>query len=131
MLYRWPGNVRELQNSIERAVILSGNGRQITAAALGLSASGGFQTELPLMVPLEEPPEPVARPEGEGEVPMLGEGGTLSIAELEKRAIGIALKQTNGNRTLAAAKLGISIRTLRNKLQEYRDSGEVPECVNE
>ncbi|HEY1107383.1 MAG TPA: helix-turn-helix domain-containing protein [Opitutaceae bacterium] len=43
---------------------------------------------------------------------------------LEKEAIRAALKQTNGNRTQAAAALGISIRTLRNKLQEYRDAGD-------
>ena len=43
---------------------------------------------------------------------------------LEKTAIRAALKQTGGNRTQAAAALGISIRTLRNKLQEYRDAGD-------
>jgi transcriptional regulator with PAS, ATPase and Fis domain len=137
MLYRWPGNVRELQNAIERAVILSGNGRQITAASLGLSASGGFQSELPLIAAESLPSggEPPDGPEaGEGIPLELGgpdENGTLSIAELEKRAIRIALQKTAGNRTQAAAKLGISIRTLRNKLHEYREAGDELECVNE
>jgi hypothetical protein len=47
----------------------------------------------------------------------------LRLDELEKQAIAAALKQTGGNRTKAAVALGISIRTLRNKLQEYRDAG--------
>jgi DNA-binding NtrC family response regulator len=47
----------------------------------------------------------------------------LSIAELEKQAIRAALLKTDGNRTQAAVLLGISIRTLRNKLQEYREAG--------
>ena len=46
------------------------------------------------------------------------------IAEMEKQAIKAALQQTGGNRTKAADLLGISIRTLRNKLQEYREAGE-------
>jgi DNA-binding NtrC family response regulator len=50
-------------------------------------------------------------------------GGVLPIAVLEKQAIQAALLQTDSNRTQAAALLGISIRTLRNKLQEYRNAG--------
>ena len=53
-----------------------------------------------------------------------GTGNVLRLDELEKQAIRVALRQTAGNRTQAAAALGISIRTLRNKLQEYRDAGE-------
>jgi DNA-binding NtrC family response regulator len=52
------------------------------------------------------------------------QGGVLRLDELEKQAIRAALTQTAGNRTQAAAALGISIRTLRNKLQEYRESGD-------
>jgi DNA-binding NtrC family response regulator len=52
-----------------------------------------------------------------------GNGEVLRLDELEKQAIAAALRQTEGNRTKAAAALGISIRTLRNKLQEYRDAG--------
>jgi DNA-binding NtrC family response regulator len=50
--------------------------------------------------------------------------GVLRLDELEKQAIRTALRQTGGNRTQAAAVLGISIRTLRNKLQEYREAGD-------
>jgi len=53
-----------------------------------------------------------------------GSGMVLRLEELEKQAIRAALRQTAGNRTHAAAALGISIRTLRNKLQEYRDAND-------
>ena len=117
--YRWPGNVRELQNTIERAVILSESGRPVTAAALGLP---GDLAMADLPVPAEPAaPEPAAgaNPDVTGE-----HGGVLRLDELEKQAIKAALRQTGGNRTQAAAALGISIRTLRNKLQEYRDAGD-------
>jgi DNA-binding NtrC family response regulator len=50
----------------------------------------------------------------------------MSLDELERRAILRALQATGGNRTKAAELLKISIRTLRNKLQEYRTAGLVP-----
>jgi DNA-binding NtrC family response regulator len=53
-----------------------------------------------------------------------GNGTVVRLDELEKQAIKAALRQTAGNRTQAATALGISIRTLRNKLQEYRESGD-------
>ena len=58
-------------------------------------------------------------------MPLANPDGTIfSIARLEKEAIRAALEQTAGNRTQAATLLGISIRTLRNKLQEYRDAND-------
>jgi len=131
--YRWPGNVRELQNTVERAVILSESGRPVTAAALGLPVD---------LAPVDAaapaalwdagdpaPPEPPAPEVAEVvELPNAGltdeSGRVLRLDALEKQAIRAALRQTGGNRTQAAAALGISIRTLRNKLQEYRDAGE-------
>jgi DNA-binding NtrC family response regulator len=119
--YRWPGNVRELQNTIERAVILSEDGRPVSAAALGLHGMQDADVTTPPMAPT-----PVAEPPlGAEAVPVVAQDGqVLPMAELEKRAIKAALLQTGGNRTQAAELLGISIRTLRNKLQEYRDAGE-------
>jgi DNA-binding NtrC family response regulator len=131
LAYRWPGNVRELQNMVERAVILSENGRTVTAATLGLP--GGLS--------VEETPAPTASSTAENDpgagmapvTPTTGEMGTsvtdgqgqvLRLDQLEKHAIRAALRQTGGNRTQAAAELGISIRTLRNKLQEYRLAGD-------
>lgn len=129
--YRWPGNVRELQNTVERAVILSESGRPVTAAALGLPGDM-MPTDANSMAPwtegeLQEPAVNGAEggaPNGFAP-PVTGESGqVLRLDELEKQAIRAALRQTNGNRTQAAIALGISIRTLRNKLQEYRDAGD-------
>jgi DNA-binding NtrC family response regulator len=135
LAYRWPGNVRELQNTVERAVILSENGRSVTAAALGLpgnlniaepsaeqwssaASEGARDPNLPAEVPISsvasEPTTSVTDAQGQ----------VLRLDHLEKNAIRAALRQTGGNRTQAAAELGISIRTLRNKLQEYRLAGD-------
>jgi DNA-binding NtrC family response regulator len=108
----WPGNVRELQNLVERAAILAEPERPLGPELLGLG-------NLPLHTPL-----PVAggaaKPPG---------NVVLPLHEMEKRCIFDALEKTGGNRTQAAALLEISIRTLRNKLLEYRtatgeDAGE-------
>lgn len=136
LAYRWPGNVRELQNAIERAVILTEEGRAVSAAALGLPVAGTtistgealLNTTMPFdfettvaEVPAESSP---SSPPAHAAVPVTDAAGrVLTIAELEKQAIRAALDQTDGNRTKAAEVLGISIRTLRNKLQEYRDAG--------
>ncbi len=128
--YRWPGNVRELQNTVERAVILSEAGRPVTSAALGLP--GDFSATDVNSVPPWEPeisalPESIVIEGGSAERPQNltdGSGHVLRLDALEKQAIRVALRQTAGNRTQAATALGISIRTLRNKLQEYREAGE-------
>ncbi|MFP4127307.1 MAG: sigma 54-interacting transcriptional regulator [Alphaproteobacteria bacterium] len=102
--YDWPGNVRELENCVHRAVLLAG-GASIDVDAIRL---------------------PKAREGGGG-----GSGGGLvgrTFAEVERKLILDTLDHTRGNRTQAAAILGISIRTLRNRLHEYADAGTaVPE----
>ena len=128
--YRWPGNVREMQNTIERAVILTESGRPVTASALGLPGDYHLEeTPAPVVSEQNSPAYEIAH---EGSlvtthtVPVTDRaGGVQTIAILEKQAIKAALLQTEGNRTQAAAVLGISIRTLRNKLQEYREAGDV------
>jgi DNA-binding NtrC family response regulator len=133
--YRWPGNVRELQNTVERAVILSESGRPVAAAALGLpadSVSTDLKTPTPWEAVVESEPVADAAPSELASVVELSSGAGLTdetgrvlrLDALEKNAIRAALRQTGGNRTQAAAALGISIRTLRNKLQEYRDAGD-------
>jgi DNA-binding NtrC family response regulator len=97
--YPWPGNVRELQNAVERAVILS-------------PPDGGLKAD---DFPSAAPPS--------AEEAILPQGGLITLDELEKRAIIEALRRTGGNRTHAATALGISIRTLRNKLAAYRAQG--------
>ena len=95
MEYPWPGNVRELENIIERAVILS---RDNTLSPKDISLP------FPLSVKAE-----------------VGENGKqCSMKDMEKALILKTLTEYNNNRTHTAKTLGISIRTLRNKLKEYR-----------
>jgi len=132
MAYRWPGNVRELQNTVERAVILTESGRIVTAPTLGLPGDLSFAEDEPVVpgpafdpYADDKPGGTVGDPNAGAAAPAVSNGqGVIKLDELEKQAIRAALRQTAGNRTQAAAALGISIRTLRNKLQEYRDAGD-------
>jgi len=107
----WPGNVRQLQNFIERLVVLSEapriSKREVTAQltslvtpTLSLAAAGGFNAAesapQSTVVELEE-----------------------AVKKAERRALEKALKSANGNRSVAARLLGISRRTLYNKLEEH------------
>lgn len=114
----WPGNVRELENTIHRAVLLS-SGAEIEAEAIrspdgapaapGQSFSGTAQHAA-------QTAEAVTRT-------LVGR----TVADVERDLIIETLDHCLGNRTHAANILGISIRTLRNKLKQYSDEGlEVP-----
>ena len=81
---------------------------------------------MPMVLPDEVPLAPAAAPALTN-----GNGQVLRLDEMEKNAIRAALKQTGGHRAQAATVLGISIRTLRNKLQEYRDAGDAVEVGSE
>ncbi len=106
--YTWPGNVRELENTMHRAILLA-SGAEIDAEAILLTsqdstntsgASDGFDND--------------------------GAGTNLvgqTVAEVERGLIINTLDHCLGNRTHAATILGISIRTLRNKLKQYGDEG--------
>ncbi len=107
--HHWPGNVRELQNVIERAVILGSGGQELEIGYLGYAPA-----------PAEAPvPEPSAAPPAANPAPAMENGEPLSLGEMEKRHILSVLDRCHGNRTHTAKKLGISVRTLRNKLHEY------------
>jgi DNA-binding NtrC family response regulator len=108
--HSWPGNVRELQNVIERAVILCADGEELQAGNLGLGGISISVVPSPGAAALTAPP---------ADVPAAARDDALSLAELEKRHILATLDRCGGNRTHAARKLAISIRTLRNKLNEY------------
>jgi len=109
----WPGNVRELQNTIERAVILSEENHLIEPACLGLI----HMLEAAPTSSISHAPRQIWNPEPHSECsPRL----VKPLEEVEREYILRALEQTNGNRTQAATLLKISIRTLRNKLNEYK-----------
>ncbi len=116
--HSWPGNVRELQNVIERAVIFCGDDDSLRLEHLGLPAAAkAVPVNLP---PLAAPPS-VAVPAA----PPLSEPvRTLTLAEMEKQQILQVLAKNQGNRTLTAKLLDISVRTLRNKLNEYGVAGK-------
>jgi DNA-binding NtrC family response regulator len=126
--YNWPGNVRELQNTVERAVILSESGRPVSAGLLSFSDNPADLTtegaEIDWNGEESVGDETWEEPAAAVGVSVSGESGVKSIAELEKDAIRTALQQTGGNRTQASEILGISVRTLRNKLREYLTSGD-------
>lgn len=105
--WKWPGNVRELENVIERAVLMSA-GDEISPEDIAINGLEAAQSER-------------ARAEFEP---------GMTISEAERRLIMKTLEYTGQNRTRAAQLLGISIRTLRNKLHEYgvmKGSENVPE----
>lgn len=131
--YDWPGNVRELQNLMERAVLLAGKGPIETSHFLldGETWSLGEDTDFSACQPrdsgfAENREQPAFQPSPAGAA-LAGTGEVLPIAEMERHLILRSLDQTQGNRTQAASLLGISVRTLRNKLNEYRQQGlEIP-----
>jgi DNA-binding NtrC family response regulator len=117
---RWPGNVRELENTMHRAVLLAG------ADEIGLDAIRTPDGELiGEAIPAGMRPrldETVARAAETAEaVTRILVGRT--VADVERDLILSTLDHCLGNRTHAANILGISIRTLRNKLKEYSDEG--------
>ncbi|RAI39403.1 sigma-54 dependent transcriptional regulator [Rhodoplanes roseus] len=109
---RWPGNVRELENTIHRAVLLAA-GDEIGAEAI-LTPDGERLDQ--------------ARPAAVEHATLAAEAVTRAlvgrtVADVERDLILETLKHCLGNRTHAANILGISIRTLRNKLNEYSAEG--------
>jgi two-component system response regulator HydG len=94
--YDWPGNVRELMNTVERGVVLT-RSEYIDEGEL-----------TPVL--LKEPGEKTLPP---------GEAGAVSLEALEKATILKTLDQTGGNKSEAARRLGITRRTLHQKLKKY------------
>jgi two-component system, response regulator FlrC len=111
---RWPGNVRELENTIHRAVLLS-TGDEIGPEAI-LAPDGARLDD-----PKGHPPAVAHAALAAEQVTRALVGRT--VAEVERDLILETLKHCLGNRTHAANILGISIRTLRNKLNEYAGDG--------
>jgi two-component system, NtrC family, response regulator HydG len=100
--YGWPGNVRELENAIERAVILM-PGDYITEKQLPMSI---IQSQTAEWEPLQT--SAMSMPPAE-----------RSLGEIEREAILAALEATGGNKSEAARRLGITRKTLHNKLKLY------------
>jgi DNA-binding NtrC family response regulator len=100
MHFSWPGNVRELRTAVEHAVVLC-RGERIALR------------DLP----------PSVRREGSASEARFLQGKDLTVKDAEKQLIMRALKETDGNRTRAAGKIGMSRRTFHRKLHEYHLEG--------
>lgn len=90
--YSWPGNIRQLRNVIQRACVLA-EGPTITSCNL---------------------------PETRDVIAMTAQSHSWSLDEIERQAILARIEKFDGNKTAAAADLGVSARTLRNKMARYR-----------
>jgi DNA-binding NtrC family response regulator len=105
----WPGNVRELRNVIERAVILAGEGEIQPRHLSGASASAAAPAA---GTPREAQPLPV--PDNVLQMPV-----GARMEEVEEAYLRLTLKFTNDNKTRAAEILGLSLRTLHNRVNAY------------
>lgn len=97
--YSWPGNVRQLRNAVEYATITTGDKEEVSLASLPREISqtaGAFE---------EKKNEAAAPP--------------LSLKEMEKQAIQAALKRSGGKKDIAAKELGIGLKTIYRKIEEY------------
>ncbi|MEW6019699.1 MAG: sigma-54 dependent transcriptional regulator [Pseudomonadota bacterium] len=112
--HRWPGNVRELENAIHRAVLLSA-GEEITEDAIRLPDGQP-------LAPVDAGARTAQAASFAAEAVQRSFVGQ-TVAEMEQQLIIDTLEHCAGNRTHAANILGISIRTLRNKLKEYSEAG--------
>ena len=124
--HHWQGNVRELENTMHRAVLVSQED-EIEAAAIMLSGQKSAtvaQTAVATAKTAEKASAAAQEPASGGEGSLVNR----TVADVERELILNTLDHCLGNRTHAANILGISIRTLRNKLKEYSESGiAVPE----
>jgi DNA-binding NtrC family response regulator len=94
--YDWPGNVRQLRNLLESVIV----------------------TATREVIDIQDLPEPIRQAHPTASVQALVTAG-LTMEQLEKEAIRAALQQTQGNRSEASERLGISVRTLHRKIKEY------------
>ena len=109
LAYTWSGNVRELESTMHRAVLLS-TGDEIDADAVMLKDK------------VSETAKPAEQPSDVGQ----------TVASMERKLILDTMESTSWNRSTAATILGISIRTLRNKLKQYQDEGyQIPSTHQE
>lgn len=126
--HRWPGNVRELENTMHRAILLA-RGHRIGPEAILLP--DGTAPSIEHGIGAEADSYPLVAEDADESV---GTGGLVgkTVAEVEKDLIIDTLHHCLGNRTHAANILGISIRTLRNKLNQYQADGTpVPSASSE
>lgn len=131
--HHWRGNVRELENTMHRAVLLA-QGDSVDADAIMLTGEGMAPAGMAAAAPTPAPatpfaPSTVPSPSSPADPAPSSSSATTeglvgrTVADVERELIIDTLSHTFGNRTHAANILGISIRTLRNKLKQYGEEG--------
>ncbi len=127
----WRGNIRELENTMHRAILMATQD-DIEAEAIFIQSDGLSASMAPPTPPAANAPDPagVSNAQTTGvDAPTLQNQSSVesmigrTIADVERDMILNTLDHCLGNRTHAANILGISIRTLRNKLNQYKDAG--------
>jgi two-component system response regulator FlrC len=122
--HHWRGNIRELENTMHRAVLMSVQ-NEVEADAVNIAGSMASQASTK---PVEATP-PSSNPPSPNNPEAVENLVGRTIADVERQMILNTLDHCLGNRTHAANILGISIRTLRNKITQYRDEGlNIPEA---
>ena len=109
--YTWPGNIRELENIVERSVVLGYKEVEVPSEHMSLNRPSAFDDGQ----------------DNDSELSEQALKAGVTIREMEKMLIFETLRANCWNKTKTAQMLDISIRTLRNKLNEYRDNNEIPE----
>lgn len=124
--HHWRGNIRELENTMHRAVLMSmqdeveADAVHIAGSMASNAAPAPVANKAPDPTGVSPTTTPDSTPQNEGAVEnLIGR----TIADVERQMILNTLDHCLGNRTHAANILGISIRTLRNKITQYRDEG--------
>ena len=107
-MHEWPGNIRELANAIERATILAGGGPILPE-------------HLPTQFPSRRPSMASASPAVAGPHFQVPEG-TPTLRDIEMKYIQVILEKHNGNKPAASKELGISLKTLYNKINQLQQS---------
>src|SRR5262249_47845533 len=113
--HAWPGNVRELKNAVERGALLAA-GRAIRAEHLPPEVVAGRVHGS--LVAVADPPQPASVAVGSGSVVAVPIG--TSMDQAEQALIRSTLSHTGGNKTRAAKILGISLKTMHNKVKKYQ-----------
>jgi len=123
--YSWPGNVRQLRNCLERAILLSNDGR-ITPSELPPEVARSVNGAAPFASALSTVPmAPGSGPAAAGTGDTGGLSASASLREVEKQQIIAALEQTGWHRGKAAEMLGISPSTLYRRLRDYNLEGRL------
>jgi len=124
--HHWPGNVRELANAMERAVILAGGGPILPEHL------PNFAGRRPAPVPVSAP-HPTGQLMHSGAKTLISHSGhaptgpNLTLRDVEMQFIQAVLEKHGGNKPAAAKELGISLKTLYNKINQLQQAGVVDE----